>query len=245
LLAVLQRAAEFCRWSEGRWGPLGGRLHDLWGLRRAAAVEPPRRLTEEAAANTSCDRLQLDAAAGTATLAAGARLDLWGFARGAAVDAAMARLAADGAADASVTLGPVQRASGTGPAGDGWPLAVAVPEAIAHLTRRLALRDLAFALASPSAGALRAGDSTRPPYLDHRLGRPGSGVLAVAAVTTQALDAEALAATGFVTGNRRGAVLLGQLRPSPSALWLLGEGGGTPLVTDYRWGALPRRSAAE
>ena len=41
--------------------------------------------------------------------------------------------------------------------------------------------------------------------------------------------------------NRRGAILMSQLRPTPSAVWLLGQGTGTPLVTDYRWGSLPRR----
>lgn len=242
LLALLRRTLEFCVWSEGTWGPLGGRLHELWGLRQAAAVVPRADAVRSAAAAAGCGGLRLDTAAGTATLAAEASLDLWGFARGAAVDAAVDRLAAAGVGNASVTLGPVQRAVGPGPRGDGWPVQVEVPAELAGLTRRLDLRDRAFALAAAGREDMWAGGVAFAPWLDHRRGQPGEGVVAAVAVTERALDAEGLAATGFVTGNRRGVVLMSQLRPTPSALWLLGQGTGTPLVTDYRWGSLPRRA---
>jgi thiamine biosynthesis lipoprotein len=241
LFALLRRALDFCVWSEGSYGPLAGRLHELWGLRDPVAAVPRADALQLATAATGCGGLQLDAAAGTAALAARARLDLWGFARGAAVDAAIERLASHGVADASVTLGPVQRAVGPGPGGTGWPVTVAVPDELYGLTRRLDLRDRAFAIAGAGSDAFRAGGVDFPPWLDHRQGQPGEGVVAAAAVTERAVDAEGLAATGFVTGNRRGAALMAQLRPTPSAIWLLGQGTGTPLVTDYRWGSLPRR----
>jgi thiamine biosynthesis lipoprotein len=243
LLGLLQRALEFCRWSEGTYGPLGGHLHELWGLRVPVATEPSTLDLQTAAGLARCDSLQLDATARTAALSAGARLDLWGFAYGAAVDAAVERLVAKGVTAGSVTLGPVQRAFGSAPGGTGWPLRVVVPDGIANLTRRLELHDRAFALAGSGAGSFTAGGESRLPWLDHRTGRPGSGILATTVVSERAIDAEALAVTVFVTGNRRGAALLGQLRPSPAALWLLGgEGGGSGLVTDYRWGILPRGS---
>jgi len=109
------------------------------------------------------------------------------------------------------------------------------------LTEDLRLRDQSFALAAREDGELRAGGERYAPYLDQHTGRPGTGVLATVAIGQLALDAQGLAATLFVTGARRGGMLLGQLKPAPAALWVLGEAGGEPLVSDYRWGGRQRR----
>jgi thiamine biosynthesis lipoprotein ApbE len=241
LLATLVRALNFCRWSEGTQGPLGGPLYQLWGLRVARAAVPAPEALEQAASAAACDRLVVDETKGTVALAAGARLDLWGFAPGAALDRAADALAERGIRDASLTLGRLQRAVGPGPGGAGWPLRVVVPPVLAGFTAGLELRGQAFALASTADGSLRAGGESRAPYLDQRQGRPASGVLATVAITELAMDAQALAVTLFATGNRRGSLLLGQLRPSPAALWVLGDGTGEPLVSDYHWGARQRR----
>jgi thiamine biosynthesis lipoprotein len=236
LLAALQRALAFCGWSQGAHGPLGGALYELWGLRTPRRSLPGDEAVERAIAEAGCDRLRIDATAGTIDLAAGARVDLWGFAAGAAVDRALEVLAERGVRDASVTLGAVQRAVGGGAGGRGWPLHASVPAVLAGFTANLELRDQAFALVSTADGALRAGSEAYAPYLDQQRGRPVAGVVATVAVTELALDAQALAATLFVTGTRRGSLLLGQLQPSPAALWVLGDGNGEPLVSDYRWG---------
>ena len=241
LAATLLRAVSFCRWSDGTLGPLGGVLNEVWGLRVAKPSLPSAAAVEQAAAAAGCDRLSVDAAKGTATLAAGSRVDLWSFEVGAALDRAVEVLAAHGVTDASLALGNVQRAVGGGPDARGWPLRVDVPPALAIFTSGLRLRDQSFAVVSREDGELRAGGERYAPYLDQRTGRPGTGVLATAAITQLALDAQGLAATLFVTGNRRGSLLLGQLQPQPAALWLLGDGSGEPLVSDYRWGGRLRR----
>jgi len=241
LAGALARTLSFCRWSEGTLGPLGGALNEMWGLRLAKPSLPSAAAMEQAAAAAGCDRLSVDAAKGTATLAAGSRVDLWGFEMGAALDRAVEVLAARGVTDASLVLGNVQRAVGGGPDDHGWPLRVDVPPALASFTAGLRLRDQSFAVASREDGELRAGGERYAPYLDQRTGRPGSGVLATAAITQLALDAQGLAATLFVTGNRRGSLLLGQLQPQPSVLWVLGDGQAEPLVSDYRWGTRQRR----
>lgn len=241
LLAVLRRSLAICGWSQGTNGPLGGSLYALWGLRERRPSLPGGDAVEQAIAAAACDWLTVDATAGTVTLAAGSRVDLWGFAAGAALDRAAETLAERGVRNASLTLGGVQRAVGAGPDGRGWPLRVAVPPALAGFTRDLELRDQSFALASTADGELRAGGETYAPYLDQRRGRPVAGVVATVAVTELALDAQALATTLFVTGTRRGSLLLGQLRPPPAALWVLGDGSGEPLISDYRWGSRRRR----
>jgi FAD:protein FMN transferase len=241
LLGTLARASTFCRWSEGSFGPLGGPLNEVWGLRVPRPSLPTAAGLEQATAAAACDRLSVDVGQGTATLAAGARIDLWSFEAGAALDRAVEVLAAGGVRDASLTLGNVQRAVGGGPDGKGWPLLVAVPPALAMFTGGLTLRDQSFALASRQDGDLRAGGERYAPYLDQHTGRPATGVLATVAISQLALDAQGLAAALFVTGTRRGGMLLGQLKPAPAALWALGDGNGEPLVTDYRWGGRQRR----
>jgi thiamine biosynthesis lipoprotein ApbE len=241
LLATLNRALAFCVWSDGTLGPLGGPLNEIWGLRHPRPGLPTTAALEQAIAAAACDRLSVDAAKGTATLAAGAQVDLWSFEAGAALDRAADMLAARGVRDASLTLGNVQRAVGAGPGGRGWPLRIAVPPALSPFTDNLRLRDQSFALASREDGELRAGGERYAPYLDQRSGRPVTGVLATAALTQLALDAQGLAATLFVTGPRRGGMMLGQLQPTPAALWVLGDGSGEPLVSDYRWGGHQRR----
>jgi thiamine biosynthesis lipoprotein ApbE len=244
LLATLVRALSFCRWSEGTQGPLGGQLYDLWGLRVARAAVPGAEALQQATAAAACDRLAIDEAKGSVTLAAGARLDLWGFAAGAAVDRAVEALSERGVRDASVMLGPLQRGVGEGPSGTGWPLRVPVPPVLRSFTAELELRGQAFALVSAADGTMRAGGESRAPYLDQRQGRPATGVLATVAITELGMDAQALAVTLFAAGNRRGSLLLGQLRPSPAALWVLGDGTGEPLVSDYHWGGRQRRGGA-
>lgn len=241
LLAALDRSLSFCRWSQGTLGPLGGPLNEIWGLRTPRPSLPTTEALEQATAAAACDRLTVDATKGAATLAVGSQVDLWSFEAGAALDHAVDVLAAHGVRDASLTLGNVQRAVGGGPDGRGWPLHIAVPPALATFTENLRLRDQSFALAAREDGELRAGGERYAPYLDQRTGRPASGVLATVAISQLALDAQGLAATLFVTGARRGGMLLGQLTPAPAALWMLGEDGAEPLVSDYRWGGRQHR----
>jgi FAD:protein FMN transferase len=242
LFELIARAHQFCAWSDGLHGPLAGHLYSIWGLHEPAAALPTEEQRTAAAEQARCDRLALDADQGRVSLAAGARLELRGFAQGFAVDRAIATLQAAGSAAASVTLGPVQRAIGSSPEGPGWPVRVPLP---GHLEPWLAgalLVDQALAVASATFEGLRAGGERFAPYLDQRLGSPVAGVFATAAVSGLALDAEGVAITAFVTGNRRGSHLLGQLRPAPAVLWLLGSGEGQPLAMDFRWSAAGLRS---
>ena len=75
-------------------------------------------------------------------------------------------------------------------------------------------------------------------HLDLRSGRPAEGVAATIAVSELAIDAQALAISMLVLGQREGMMRLGSLRPEPSAVWLLGSGDGPPLLTTHRWAAV-------
>jgi thiamine biosynthesis lipoprotein len=244
LRATLARALDFCRWSEGTNGPLGGELYVLWGLRTVRPALPdPQAVRQAAAIAAACDGLKLDDAKGTATLANGVRVDLWGFAAGAALDRAVDALAAHGVRDASLTLGAIQRGVGAGPGGRGWPLRVEVPPFFRGFTSAVLLKDQSFAVAAANDAPMRAGGESYAPYLDMRTGRPVGGVLSTVTITQLALDAQALAATLFVTGTRRGGFLLGKLTPTPAALWAIGDGQSEPIVSDFRWGTRQRRGS--
>ncbi len=237
LLAMLGRAADFCSWSEGAHGPLGRDLYALWGLRSAVADPPSPEQMEKAAGLTGCTRLTVDLEKGTAELAAGSGLDLWGFAEGLAVDRAVEVLRQGGAANGFVRIGAVQRGFGAGPRSKGWPVELPRLPGLEEPTGGLYLRDHALAVASPADHPLGGA----APYVNQRTGRPPEGVLAAMAVTEQAADAQGLATTLFILGPREGQVRLGSLRPRPSVLWFLGSGAGAPLQVDYRWSEVSRR----
>ena len=246
LAELLARALSFCEWSRGAHGPLGGRLYLIWGL-DGGAVEaggraiPAPEVVRQAAGAASCDGLVVDAAAATASLAPGRRLDLRGFARGFAVDRAIEVLRRHGAENLFVEVGGVRRAAGEGPGGRGWPVLLPVFPGMERPLDRLHVRDRALAVVSTVHRPLAVGGDLLAPWLDQRTGRPAAGVVATLAAAELAVDAEALAVALTVLGNREGMLRLSGLRPTPSVLWLLGEGEGPPLEAPYRWTGLDGR----
>ena len=228
-LAMLRRALDFCSWSEGAHGPLGGVLYELW----RGPLPSPAALAA-ARPTAGCDRLQIDEDRGTARLAAGSRIDLRGFAIGWAVDRAADLLRDAGVANARVRLGRVERGLGPGPTGAGWAPRLDLPAAWLEPLAQARLSDRALAIAGHEPPLVIAGDRY-PPHLDLRDGRPARGVAATIAVSELAIDAQALAVSMFVLGQREGMMRLGALRPEPSVAWLLGSGESLPLLTTHRW----------
>ncbi len=240
LLAVLNRALDFCFWSEGAHGPLGRDLYSLRGLRAPAADPPAPEPLAQAVGLTACDRLIVDAEHGTATLAAGSGLDLWGFAEGHAVDRAVEILRQKGVANGFVRIGQIQRGFGPGPGGKGWTVALPEVPGLDGPTGEIYLRDRALAVASQSDHPLQASGAGFP-YVNQRTGVPARGTLATAVVTDLAVDAQGLATALLIAGAREGQLRLGSLRPRPSALWFLGSGASPPLQVGYRWSDVGRR----
>lgn len=241
LAQLLSRALEFCFWSEGAHGPLGRDLYALWGLRSPKPVPPPdpQKLADALAAST-CSRLTVDAAAGTATLSQGSAVDLWGYAEGLAVDRAVAVLTAHGCRNGFVRLGNVYRGFGPGPAGRGWPVTVVVP-GLPFEARRFLLRDRSLAMAASRDRPLRVFGEALAPFVNQRTGHPVDGMMATLASTELALDAQAMAVSQMILGPREGQLRSGSLVPRPSILWLQGTGLGAPLVVEYHWSEVTRR----
>lgn len=236
LLSGLERALGFCRWSQGAHGPLGGNLYGLWGVRDPVYARPRRDVLQAEVEKASCGRLAVDLDAGTAQLAAGSRVDLWGFERGLAVDRAVEVLRRSGALEGWVEIGTVTRAFGPGPDDRGWP-AQANPTGRDETEQRILLRDQSLAMVSDEDPIEIAGDRY-PRYIDQRRGLPSRQAMAVFTVTELAIDAEGLAVTLFVVNQRLGEYRVGLLEPRPSVLWMLGSGEGIPLTVSRHWAQL-------
>lgn len=238
LMPLLVRAQEFCFWSDGAHGPLGGDLYNLWGLRggEALAAPPDSGTLQQASGAAQCDRLKLTPASNTAELAAGSRLDLHGFVEGYAVDQAVEMLRKNGVANGFVQVGTLQRAIGGGADGRGWKIVLPRFPGMDQAAGRFLLKDRSTAILSTQEHPLRLADQVLLPYVNQRTGLPAPGVVGVATVTELAVDAQALAIAMALTGPREGQLRMGSLRPNPSVLWFLGSGSGVPLQVDHRWG---------
>lgn len=234
LADLLQRSLVFCTWSEGAHGPLGGRLYELWGFGRRRG-QPAEGNLGAAVASARCNHLRVDREAGTAELAAVSRVHLFGFAQGYAVDRAVDALRKHGASNGLVELGPVVRPFGPGVDGQGWGIQPPAFPGLEDPLPPVRLRSGAF-VALRSDDAVLAGSAGNGPYIDQRSGQPAEGVVGVLVVTELAVDAQALAATMFVTGTREGQFRLGALSPRPAVLWLMG--GTPPLIIEHHWGEL-------
>lgn len=238
LMPLLVRAQEFCFWSDGAHGPLGGDLYNLWGLRTGETLvaTPDSGSLQQASGAAQCDRLKLAPAGNTAELAAGSRLDLSGFVEGYAVDEAVEMLRRSGVANGFVQVGTLQRAIGGGADGRGWKIVLPRFPGMDNPAGRFFLKDRSAAILSTLDDPLRLADQAVLPYLNQRTGLPTTGVVGVATVTELAVDAQALAIAMALTGPREGQLRMGSLRPNPSVLWFLGSGSGVPLQVDHRWG---------
>ncbi len=244
LFTILTRALSFCEWSERTHGPLGRDLYAAWARHAAGPQEAPDPdLLEKAAERTSCERLALDPQHGLAALGAGSGLDLVGFAEGAAVDRAAEILRQRRVANGFIRIGEVRRGFGPGPAGKGWPVALPRLSGAEEPAGEVHLHDRSLAIASQADHPLQGASAS---YLNQRTGRPGlPGVVAVAASTELALDAQGLATTMLISGPRQGQIRLGSLSPRPSVLWFMGSEGGPLLMVDYRWSEVNREPNRE
>ncbi len=234
----LRRGLQFCLWTNGAHGPLGGELYRLW--RSAQGKIPNPNDLRDAVIGAQCAGITLNFGEPTihAKLSLGSRAEAIAMGRGFAVDRAVEVLRQAGVENAMVEIGGVWRAMGGGPGGEGWLAVIPAAPGQTKPTDRIFLRDQSLAIFGIQS-------INREPVIrlvDQRTGVPATGMVMVATVTEQAMDAEALAAGLFVAGLREGQMRLGGLEPRPSVFWLLGQGKGEPLESTYRWSELTRIS---
>jgi thiamine biosynthesis lipoprotein ApbE len=247
---LLVRADSFCRWSVGAVSALGGNELALWGVHDeaagtaapgAAAGRPGGEALEAAIQTSACERMAIDGSARTVRLAAGSRLDLAPFAAGWAVDRAAAALGDAGTSNFRLALGPVVRGVGKGPEGKGWRVEMPAFPGQLEALEGFYLRDRSAAILRGDDRPIVVAGDRMPRWLDMRRGYAPQGTLATAAVTDLAVDAQGVAWAMFALGQQSGEMSLGQLRPAPSVLWVLGGGDSPPVLSVANWAAVPKR----
>ncbi len=150
-------------------------------------------------------RIALDAAHRRITAPPGVGLDLGGIAKGLAVDAALARLAALGVANALINAGGDLAVRGLPPYREAWP--IAVPGRRQCWT--IPLHHGAIATSGIARRRWQQGSTPRHHLLDPRTGQPSvSGLWSVTVAGGTCGQAEVAAKIAFLRGLADGADLL-------------------------------------
>lgn len=235
-LATLSRARAFAEASGGTFDPTVGPLVSAWGFKDMNYRVPDAKALAAARAATGWRALQLDPAGRRArwrpeTPPAGRphrQVDLGGFAKGTAVDAALTVLKAAGLAAGRVDASGNQARFGS----DGAWLALKDPH---HEGRELGTIAWPARLAvATSSDAERGFDYDGRRYghvLDPRTGWPVPAGSAVTVLAPTAEQADALTKPLLVMGHQAGAAWLAKHAPGASARFVWLDAAGKPRQT--------------
>jgi FAD:protein FMN transferase len=215
MLEAIAAALHAAHISEGLVDPtvlpqleLAGYAHSRAGLEpadlAAAIAAAPMRRSAHAHPAGVWRRIELDPAAGTVRLPAGARLDLGGSAKGMAVDIAARMLARSPAF--AVDAGGDIRLGGTHPA----PRAVRIAHPLTGETAHELVRDsAAIATSGLRTRVWRTTEGYAHHLIDPAAGKPAwTGVIQATALAPTTLEAETLAKTAVLLGPDHGHALL-------------------------------------
>jgi FAD:protein FMN transferase len=149
--------------------------------------------------------LALDPGRRTAQLPVGVGLDLGGLAKGMAVDAAIADLAARDVAVAAVDAGGDLAVLGLPPGTEAWPVAIEAPDG----AKQVRLVSGALATSSVSRRRWRQGVAQRHHLIDPRTGLPSRARLwSTSVAATTCAQAEVAAKAAFLLGPKAGSRFL-------------------------------------
>ena len=216
IMAVLARALEIARLSDGAFDPGVGALVNAWGFGAerddpdAAAIRVARQWGQPPAHQS----LELDLAAGRARPHAVVLFDLCGIAKGYGVDQMTAVLQAHGVAHALAALDGELRALGTQASGEPWAVAVESPEPGRRAARGvIELADLAVATSGDYRRWVQIGDARLSHTMDGRRAAPvNNGVASVTVLATDCMSADAWATALLVAGPAEGMALAQRMR---------------------------------
>ena len=216
IMAVLARALEIARLSDGAFDPGVGALVNAWGF-GAERVDPDAaaiRVARQWGQPPAHQSLELYLAAGRARKHADAPFDLCGIAKGYGVDQMTAVLQAHGVAHALAALDGELRALGTQASGEPWAVAVESPEPGRRAARGvIELADLAVATSGDYRRWVQIGDARLSHTMDGRRAAPvNNGVASVTVLATDCMSADAWATALLVAGPAEGMALAQRMR---------------------------------
>lgn len=212
MAALIARALELSRLSGGAFDISYASAGQLYDYR--AGVAPTEAQLDEARAAIGWQHLELDRAARTLRFARpGMRIDLGGFAKGHAVDNAIAILRGMGIGHAMVSAGGDSHLLGDR-RGRPWMIAIRDPrKALGDRNDSVAVLPLVDVAISTSGDYERyfiekKSGVRHHHLLDPRTGRSPTHVRSVTVLADDGLTTEALSKTVFVLGAERGLALI-------------------------------------
>ena len=206
---LIERALAYSRLSDGAFDisyAAAGQLYDY-----RAGIAPDATTLREACGLIDWRALHLDRATGTLRFGRpGMRIDLGGFAKGHAVDNAVALLKARGIAHAMVAAGGDSHLLGDR-GGRPWTLAVRDPRRPGEVVAVLPLQDVSVSTSGDYERYFERDGVRHHHLIDPRTGRSPREIHSVTILADNGLASEALSKTVFVMGVERGLRLIESL----------------------------------
>jgi len=203
---LIVRAAEFSELSGGAFDITYAAVGHLYDYRQR--IRPSEEALAEARAAVGWRHLVLDTHAGTVRFARpGMRIDLGGFAKGHAVDNAVAILRRRGIQHAMVSAGGDSRVIGDR-RGRPWSIGVRDPRDPNRIAAMLPLEDVSISTSGDYERFFEADGVRFHHLIDPATGKSPSGIHSVTILADDGLTSEALSKIVFVLGVTRGMALV-------------------------------------
>lgn len=210
LLAVVQRAVEISRATDGAFDPTVAPLVALWREARRTGRMPPREALDRAGALVGSHRLELDTVRSTIRLERpGVRLDLGGIAKGYILQEALATLRSAGVTRALAESGGDIVVGDAPPGRNGWTIDVSCDDAAFRaLASRLA--NSALSTSGPTMQFVEIDGVRHSHVIDPRTGLGVTSPIVAHVIASDAATADALATALTVVGHHGATTFVGR-----------------------------------
>lgn len=239
LLAVLSKAEQLSRETNGAFDATVGPLTHLWRTARKTHTVPSQEQIGAAIAHTGFRKVHIDSAAGTVELdEPEMQLDVGGIAKGYAADEALDVLAKCGIDSALVAASGDLRFSGAPPGLTGWRIEVD-PEGQVNgpLTRVLLLTNGAVSTSGDAEQHLDAGGHRYSHIIDPHTGVGLTSGMAVTVVAQSGVDADGASTAVEVLGIESGFTFI-ERHPRMSAFAIVTGNGKSQAIASRRFSLL-------
>jgi thiamine biosynthesis lipoprotein len=241
VFALLERAFDYSRQSEGAFDVTVGNLMKAWGFFRGAGHYPSAEELAHAREQTGWRNVRLDNRTRSVYfLKRGIELDLGGIGKGYALDRVAALLREAGVKAALISSGSSSiYAIGVPPGKAGWPVRIFDPLDRTRTLSTVSLKDQSLSTSGSYEKFFRLNGRTYCHIMDPRTGRPVEGMLQTTVITPEATDSDALSTAVFVMGPQKSARVLDKIAGA-AAVFVTDRTGGERIV-EIHW---PKYQAA-
>jgi thiamine biosynthesis lipoprotein len=206
---LIDRAIAFSRLTQGAFDITYAAVGQLYDYRQQ--LRPDASTLKRARALVGWQHLQLDPCQHSLRFGLqGMRIDLGGFAKGHAVDQAVALLVQRGVKHALVSAGGDSRVLGDR-RGRPWNVAIRDPRRAGEAVAVLPLQDVSISTSGDYERFFDVGAERVHHLIDPATGRSPQGLHSVTVLADDGLTSEALSKAVFVLGVRRGLALVEQM----------------------------------